>query len=128
MNWNFLSEVLESTNATLWNKRIQDINNTLIFKIKCKRSKHKLLHSKSAQIYVWDELIVNPLFRIIRVQFPITILKYLCANIDNPVETSFYIYVSLFPLYLQRAYSHSCLIKFKSTAGNICEIWCKDLS
>jgi hypothetical protein len=86
MNWNFLSEVLKSTNSTLWNKRYK---NTQIYKIKFKRSKHKLLHSKSAQIYVFDELIANPLFRIIIVQFPITILKYFCANIDDPVEISF---------------------------------------
>jgi len=32
----------------------------------------------------------------IRLQFPITELKYFCANIDNPVDTSFYIYILLF--------------------------------
>jgi len=63
----------------------------------------------------------------IRIQFPITILKYFSANIKNPVDTSLYVYVLLFRrTFLMR--TSIVDLKFKSTAGNISEILYKDVS
>ena len=63
----------------------------------------------------------------IRIQFPITILKYFCANNENSVDTSLYVYVLPFHLTsIMRA--AIVVLKFKSTAGNISEIWYNDVS